>query len=241
MRKKHIVLFILVFVVLLHVIVLSILLQPKKEWSLSEEQKETVMSVAIAYVEENYGTDYYINGDVTISSYKEGGGFFGETVYNYPAASFIVPADLTQTGVSVHVLVDPDLEKVVKVWTAISHAPPPFSVDFSNRNISVHQGGTASTNMTLSSVLYEEELAVSFSMDLGAYQNLPVASSEPSPFVTMFDPELLVLKYQEPKNVILTITAEEATPLGLYTTTVTWSDRDKEAGMGATLWITVVE
>ena len=122
MRKKRIVLFILVFVVLLHVIILSILFQPKKEWSLSEEQKETVMSVAIAYVEENYGTDYYINGNVTISTCTEGGGFWGETVYNYPSASFIVPADLTQTGVSVHVLVDPDLEKVVKVWTAISHA-----------------------------------------------------------------------------------------------------------------------
>ena len=122
MRKKRIVLFILVFVVLLHVIILSILFQPKKEWSLSEEQKGTVMSVAIAYVEENYGTDYYINGNVTISTCTEGGEFWGETVYNYPSASFIVPADLTQTGVSVHVLVDPDLEKVVKVWTAISHA-----------------------------------------------------------------------------------------------------------------------
>jgi hypothetical protein len=131
--------------------------------------------------------------------------------------------------------------KVVKVWTAISHAPPPFSVDFSNQNMSVHQGETASTNMTLSSVLYEEELTVSFSLDLGAYQNIPVASSEPSPFVAMFDPDPLVLIYREPKTVILTITADEATPLGLYTTTVNWSDKDKEAGMGATLWITVIE
>jgi hypothetical protein len=122
MRKKRVILFILVFVVLLHVVILSLLFQPKKEWSLSEEQKEEVMSIAIAYIEENYGTDYYINGNVTISSYTEGGGLFGETVYNYPMASFIVPADLTQTGISVHVLVDPDLGKVVKVWTAISHA-----------------------------------------------------------------------------------------------------------------------
>ncbi len=125
MRKKLVILFLLLaFVVLLHIIILSLLFQPKKEWSLSEEQKETVTSIAIAYVEENYGTDYYINGNVTISTYTEGGGFWGETVYNYPMASFIVPADLTQTGVSVHVLVDPEMGKVVKVWTAISHGTP---------------------------------------------------------------------------------------------------------------------
>jgi hypothetical protein len=125
MRKKRVILFILVFVVFLQVVILYILFQPKKAWSLSslsEEQREKVMSVAIAYVEENYGTDYYINGNVTISTYTEGGGFWGEIVYNYPMASFIVPANLTQTGVSIHVLVDPDMERVVKVWTAISHA-----------------------------------------------------------------------------------------------------------------------
>ena len=242
MRKKRIVIFLFsVSVILLLIIVVYSLFQPKKEWFLSEEQKETVMSIAIAYVEENYGTDYLINGNVTISSYTEGGGLFGETVYTYPMASFIVPADLTQIGVSVHVLVDPELGKVVKVWTATSHAPPPFSVDFSNQNVSVHQGGAASTNMTLSSMLYEEELTVSFSLDLGAYQNMPVASSEPSPFVAKFDPDSLVLKYQEPKNVILTITAYDATPLGAYTTTVNWSDKDKEVGMEATLWIIVIE
>ena len=125
MRKKRIALFILAFAVLLHVVILSLLSQPKKELSLSEEQKETVMNVAIAYVEENYGIDYFINGNVTISTYTEGGGFFGETVYTYPTASFIVPADLTQTGIIVNVLVDPDKGEVVNVWTAISHAPPP--------------------------------------------------------------------------------------------------------------------
>ena len=125
MRKKRIALFILAFAVLLHVVILSLLSQPKKERSLSEEQKETVMNVAIAYVEENYGIDYFINGNVTISTYREGGGFFGETVYTYPTASFIVPADLTQTGTIVNVLVDPDTGEIVKVWTATSHAPPP--------------------------------------------------------------------------------------------------------------------
>ena len=124
MRKKRIIVFLsLAFLVLLHVIVLYSLFQPEKEWALSEEQKETVMRIATAYVEENYGTDYVINGNITINSYSEGGGLFGENVYNYPMASFIVPTDLTQIGISVHVLVDPEKGKVVKVWTATSHAP----------------------------------------------------------------------------------------------------------------------
>lgn len=126
MREKRIILVLFsVSVIALLIIGISSLFQPKKEWSLSEEQKETVMNVGIAYVEENYGTHYFINGNVTISTYTEGGGFFGETVYTYPTASFIVPADLTQTGTIVNVLVDPDKGEIVKVWTAISHAPPP--------------------------------------------------------------------------------------------------------------------
>jgi hypothetical protein len=221
MRNKRIVPALLsVIVIVLLIVGVSSLFHPKKEWSLSslsEEQKETVTNAGIAYVEENYGTDYYINGNVTISTYSEGG-----DVYTYPTASFIVPADLTQTGTIVNVLVDPDKGEIVKVWTATSHAPPPFNVDFSNQNISVHQGGTASTNMTLTSTLYEEDLTISFSLDLGAYQNIPVASSEPPPFTAIFDPDQLVLKHQEPKTVILTITEDEATPLGLYTTTINW-------------------
>ena len=124
MRKKRIILVLFsVSVIALLIIGISSLFQPKKEWSLSslsEEQKETVMNVGIAYVEENYGTDYYINGNVTIRTYSEGG-----DVYTYPTASFIVPADLTQTGTIVNVLVDPDTGEIVKVWTATSHAPPP--------------------------------------------------------------------------------------------------------------------
>jgi hypothetical protein len=129
MRKKRIILFLFsISVILLLIIGVSSLFQPKEDiedMTLSEEQKEEVMSIAIAYVEENYGTDYFINGNVTIGSYAEGGGLFGETVYTYPMASFIVPADLTQTGVSVHVLVDLEMGKVVKVWTAISHGMLP--------------------------------------------------------------------------------------------------------------------
>jgi hypothetical protein len=134
MRKKRVIIFLsLALLVLLHLVILYSLFQPEKEWSLSEEQKETVMNIATDYVEENYGSDYVINGNITISSYTEGGkpliifgrysGLSGETTYTYPMVSFIVPADLTQSGISVHVLVDPEMGKVVKVWTATSHAP----------------------------------------------------------------------------------------------------------------------
>jgi len=126
MRKRHVIIFLLsVSVILLLIIGVTSLFQPKEEMALSEEQKEEVMSIAIAYVEENYGTDYFINGNVTIGTYTEGSGLFGKKVYTYPMASFIVPADLTQTGTSVHVMVDLETGNVVKVWEAISHGELP--------------------------------------------------------------------------------------------------------------------
>jgi len=76
-------------------------------------------------------------------------------------------------------------------------------------------------------------------MKLGAYNNIPVGSNYPFPFETIFEPEQLVLKYQEPKSVILTLTANNEAPLGLYTITI--SANDGEKGIGATLMITVVE
>ena len=116
---------------------------------------------------------------------------------------------------------------------------PPFSVDFSNQRLEVSQGRSVSTNITWSSIYYEEEFTVSFSLKLGAYQNKPVASDYPSPFKAIFEPEPLVLRYQEPKNVILTITADDDASLGLYTMTIYAMDGDK--GIGAMLWISVVE
>ena len=183
MRKKRIILFLFsVSVILLLIIGVSSLFQPKKEWSLSEAQKEEVMSIAIAYVEENYGTDYFINGNVTINSYREGGGLFGETVYTYPMASFIVPADLTQTGVSVHVLVDPEMGKVVKVWTAISHPIPVLDVNVSSlgeEDMNVTQGSTLQVNVTLTS-LTDQELTIPFeNLTLAGFNNTAWDNSIP--------------------------------------------------------------
>jgi hypothetical protein len=100
MMKKtsmFIVLFIfLAFISLLVIIGLSSMDQPKEDntqlTSLSENQKEEVMMLAVAYVEDNYGSDYSINGDVEIGSYgtsRDG----VLTQYTYPVASFRTPAD----------------------------------------------------------------------------------------------------------------------------------------------------
>jgi hypothetical protein len=61
--------------------------------TLNEEQKEEVMNLAVAYIEENYGTDYCINGEVEVGS-----GGTATTFYAYPVASFRIPADMQQSG-----------------------------------------------------------------------------------------------------------------------------------------------
>ena len=232
MRKKRIILFLFsVSVILLLIIGVSSLFQPKKEWSLSEEQKEEVMSIAIAYVEENYGTDYFINGNVTISSYTEGGkpliifgrysGLSGETTYTYPMVSFIVPADLTQTGVSVHVLVDPEMGKVVKVWTGISHPIPVLDVNVSSlgeEDMNVTQGSTLQVNVTLTS-LTDQELTIPFeNLTLAGFNNTAWDNSIPQNklFNYTFSTNQLVLQPHESKSTVVTLEIAEDAPLVKY-------------------------
>ena len=226
MRKKGIILFLfLVFIVLLLIIGVSSLFQPKKEWSLSEEQKEEVMSIAIAYVEENYGTDYFINGNVTISSYAEGGGLFGETVYTYPMASFIVPADLTQTGISVNVLVDPEMGKVVKVWTAISHPNPLLDVNVSSlgeEDMNVTQGSTLQVNVTLTSLTVQELTIPIQNLTLSGFNNTSWDNSIPQNELLnyTFSTNQLVLQPHESTSVVVTLEIAEDAPLVQYLFTV---------------------
>jgi hypothetical protein len=217
--------------------------------SLSEEQKEEVMNIATAYVEENYGTDYITTSDVDVKSYEES--IEGKTTFRaYPQEEFRIPSNMSQEGIVARVFVDLENGETVKVSKSSSgvsmeeRGPPliPFSPpDFSTQNVKVSQGGSASTNLTFSSILYEEDLTVSFSLEFGAYQNMPVASDDLSPFVVAFDPDPLVLKYLEPKTVTITITADDDTPLGLYTMTINWIDENRGVGLGVTLWITVVQ
>lgn len=228
--------------------------------SLSEEQKEEFMNIATAYIEENYGTDFTPIGKVRVESYGES--IECKTTFcAYPRGRFRIPSNSSQEGIVAKIFVDLENGEVTKVFTDYSAASPtplndennneffeppvdspfpPFSPpDFSNQNVRVGQGETASTNMTFSSWYYEEDLTVSFSLEFGAYQNMPVASDDPSPFVAIFDPDPLVLKYLEPKTVTITITADDDTPFGLYTMTINWADGDKCGG--ATLWITVIQ
>jgi uncharacterized protein (UPF0254 family) len=90
--------------------------------SLSEEQKEEVMNIGVNYVEENYGSDYSINGDVEVGS-----GGTSTTFYAYPTASFRVPADYQQSGLIVNVMVDLETGNVTKVITIPSKNMPPSS------------------------------------------------------------------------------------------------------------------
>ena len=55
------------------------------------------------------------------------------------------------------------------------------------------------------------------------------------------DPDPLVLKYQEPRNVTLTITADDDAPFGRYTVIISWADENKGTSIGVTLKIMVVE
>jgi len=200
------------------------------------EQK--IMKIAIDYIEENYGNDFVINGEVSNNSYTEHTQD-GDIVYSYPTASFRIPADYYESGQLVNVMVDPVTEEIIKIIPSASKACPPYYIDFSNWEIQVRQSESTSTNITLTLVYPEEEVTVSFSLKLGAYQNMPVGSTYSFPFEAIFEPEQLVLKHQEPKNTILTLTTDSDAPLGLYTLTIYANDGNK--GIGATLSITVVE
>jgi len=92
--------------------------------SLSEEQKEEVMNIAVGYVEENYGTDYRLNGDVEVGS--GGRSRAGRmTFYAYPAASFRIPADYSQPGIIANVFVNLETGEVAEVQTLWSKSFPP--------------------------------------------------------------------------------------------------------------------
>jgi len=65
------------------------------------EQK--IMKIAIDYIEENYGTDYVINGEVSNNSVTEHTQE-GDVVYSYPTASFRTPSDYYESGQLVNVI-----------------------------------------------------------------------------------------------------------------------------------------
>jgi hypothetical protein len=234
MKKKYVVSAFLLASIILVVVAVSFVVYPQGT-PLTDEQK--VMKIAVAYIEENYGTDYTINGEVYNGSFGEHTQE-GDTIYNYPTASFRIPADEFEPGQLVYVMVDPDTEEIVKVYTHPAKGFSPYDINLSNWDIEIGQGESATINITLT-LIYTEEAATSCSLELGAYNNTPVGPNYLFPFEVNFEPEQVLLKQQEPKSVFLTLTADDDAPSGLYTATIGATDGDK--GIGATLMITVVE
>lgn len=232
MKKKYfIALFLLVSIILSVAVVLSVIGQPG-ESTLTDEEK--VMKIAVAYIEENYGTDYTINGEVFLGSLTE-----QDTVYSYPTASFRIPSDYYRPGQTVNVMVDPNTEEIIKVYSTISTGLSPYMIMLSNWESEVRRGESTSINITLTAFYTSEEVTVSFSLKLGAYNNTPVGSNYPFPFEAVFEPEQLVLKHQEPKSVVLTVTVDDDAPLGQYLLTISANDGNQK--IGATPTITVIE
>jgi hypothetical protein len=92
--------------------------------SLTEDQKEEVMKIAVDYVEENYGTDYSIQGDAGVDSWETGGPE-GDMFHAYPSASFRVPADTSQPGMFATVYVDLETGEITEVLSTTSKGMPP--------------------------------------------------------------------------------------------------------------------
>jgi len=121
MIKMHTI-FLFVSAGILVVIGVSFMLQPKDKIT---SENQNVMGIAVAYIEDKYGNDYVLNGEVSNQSFIEHRQE-GDTVYNYPTASFRIPADYQKPGQLVNVMVDPDTEEIKKVVTMYSKSilPP---------------------------------------------------------------------------------------------------------------------
>ena len=233
--KKLISIVIIVSVVLFTIIASSLLLQSLDDISTVEKR---VMEIAVAYIEENYGTDYTINGEVTNQSYKEHS-WAGVSVYEYPTASFRIPSDYFESGQIVNVMVDPDTDEIVKVISNPSKAFPAIGINLSSSwETEVRKGESTSKQITLTSI-YPEELNITFSLKSMAYNYMPVPSNYTFPFEAVFEPEILVLSRHESQSVNVTLTANYDAPLGAYTMTMSASDGNK--GVAMQLTITVIE
>jgi len=91
--------------------------------SSSEKQEEDVLAIGKKYFEEKYGTDYFVNSVGPISYTETGPN--GTVNYDYPAATFRVPADMQKPGLLVYVMVNPRTREIVKTFTSYSKSLPP--------------------------------------------------------------------------------------------------------------------
>jgi hypothetical protein len=124
MNRKRVVFFLSLGVVVSAFLIVGFSLLSAPSQLVSPLSDEEVLAIGVKYVEETYGTDYTINGDVTETTYTEVGPA-GEITFTYLAASFRVPADYQKPGTLVNILVDPETGEIVKVLTNWSKSMPP--------------------------------------------------------------------------------------------------------------------
>jgi hypothetical protein len=152
----------------------------------------------------------------------------------------------------------------------IYHTPPLLDVRLSqypettrSNEFNITKGETIKINVTLSSLSNDTEFTIPLYFSVGAFENEPLRSAimitsppspypalpypsydvsptAPKPFEASFDPNPLILKPNESKTAILTITALEDAEPGTYTMFVHMGNWEQTGLGGATLRITVM-
>lgn len=126
MSRKHIALLLFLGILVSAFLIGGVSLLTTPPQPTSGKQEIDVLAIGIKYVEETYGTDYAINGDVGESTYTEEG-INGTFTYTYPTAFFRVPADWHKPGRTVNVMVNPETGEIVKVLTSVCKGLPPIT------------------------------------------------------------------------------------------------------------------
>jgi hypothetical protein len=118
--------------------------------SSDEKQGIDVLAIGKKYVEEMYGTDYELNGNVSRTTYSNGTG-----TWTYPSAYFRVPADWQKPGILVTVMVNPETGQIFKVltsWSKNMPTPNPISdIKAVNSEYLNHSSGDVSKIFLVSS------------------------------------------------------------------------------------------
>ena len=94
--------------------------------------------------------------------------------------------------------------------------PEPFNFTLSSKEFEVAQGKSISINLYATSPVHETDATTNFSWYLRDYQNQSWPSTEPVPLEIVFDPNQAILKYKEPKTIVMTIKTADDAPLGEY-------------------------
>lgn len=152
----------------------------------------------------------------------------------------------------------------------ISHTEPLLDVRLSqypettrSNEFNITQGETIKINVTLTSHSNDTEFTLPLYLCVGAFEQWPLDSAimitappspypalpwpshedsptAPKPFEASFDPHALVLKPNESKSSILTITALEAAELGTYSMCFEMGNWEQTGVSGATFQLTVM-